>query len=103
MQPRAARETQEQAAEQRRNDDDAADADAAGHEAYDQQQQRKDQERPIDVRVLEGRADALVVEKNLRAGHQVKKPEIAGKRRKQSGKQVGAAQNAEPCQIAAAE
>src|SRR6185437_6256714 len=103
MKPGAAREAEEQTAEQGRDHDEAADTKAARHEAYDQQQQRKNQKRAVNVRILEGRADALIVEKVLIAGHQVKKTEIPRQRRDQSGEQVGAAQDAEPRQVALAE
>ena len=82
-----------QAAQQRRHDHEVDEPDAARHEADDEHQQRKDQERPVDVRILECGADAVVVEKDVVLRHQMEKSDIAGSGRDQRGEDVGAAQD----------
>ena len=66
-------------------------------------QQREDQERSVDVRVLERRADAVIAQKYVGARKQMEKADIARRRGDQCGEDIGAAQDRQPHQIAVAE
>jgi len=103
MHPGAAREAQEQAAEQKGDGRQADHGDAARQEADHQQQQRIDQERSVDVRILERRADPVIVEENVGMRRQMKKANIAGDRRDERGEQIGTAEHRKPHQAAFAE
>ena len=64
---------------------------------------RKDQERPVDVRVLERGTDAVVVEENAGAGYEMEKADITSRGRDQRRQNVAAPQDREAHQIAVAE
>ena len=68
MRPGAAREAEQQSADEKDHDREPAQPQPAGHEIDQQEQEREDQKRPIHIRVFERGADAIVGEKDIGAG-----------------------------------
>ena len=69
------------------------DTDAPRHQRGHQHEQRKDQERTVDVRILEGRADAVIEQEPVGARQQVKEADVARHRGDQRREEVAAAEN----------